>query len=293
MPHLGSDLIRRGVFALALAVVAALVSTAVDSGASHATHVTGMDAMSIDTNVAGNDGDTLASNDSCVSANPGASFTVDVTARNIPVGIPITAFGATMNYDADTFTITASDAAYILGMIVGSSVANFSEVPPDSDGEFFAAALDTDATKAEYGSGVLIRITIEVNAGANTGNYPLTLTAAGHGDPENHYFLPAIVNDANIAVGQACPTAFGDVDCGGSVTSVDSLKVLRFNAGLSVSQTEPCVDIGSVLPNSELQGDVDCGDTVNSVDALKLLRYGAGLSVAQNDPCPDVGTQGG
>jgi hypothetical protein len=69
--------------------------------------------------------------------------------------------------------------------------------------------------------------------------------------------------------------------------------VLRFNAGLSVSQTEPCVDIGSVLPNSELQGDVDCGNTVNSVDALKLLRYGAGLSVAQNDPCPDVGTQGG
>jgi hypothetical protein len=40
---------------------------------------------------------------------------------------------------------------------------------------------------------------------------------------------------------------FGDVDCSGSVTSVDALKVLRFVALLSVSQTEPCPDIGAGL----------------------------------------------
>ncbi|HET9476398.1 MAG TPA: hypothetical protein VFP63_02795 [Dehalococcoidia bacterium] len=36
----------------------------------------------------------------------------------------------------------------------------------------------------------------------------------------------------------------GDVDCNGQVTAVDALKILRQVAGLSVTQTEPCPDIG-------------------------------------------------
>ena len=38
----------------------------------------------------------------------------------------------------------------------------------------------------------------------------------------------------------------GDVDCGGNVTPVDSLKTLRHDAGLSVQQNEPCPDIGTL-----------------------------------------------
>ena len=40
----------------------------------------------------------------------------------------------------------------------------------------------------------------------------------------------------------------GDVDCSGAVDAVDALKTLRHVAGLSVSQTEPCPDIGSASP---------------------------------------------
>lgn len=84
---------------------------------------------------------------------------------------------------------------------------------------------------------------------------------------------------------------FGDVDCNGPVNAVDSLKVLRYGAGLSYGQTEPCVNIGTgILTNGEKQGDVDCNNAVNSVDALKLLRYGAGLSYSQSEPCPNIGT---
>ena len=43
----------------------------------------------------------------------------------------------------------------------------------------------------------------------------------------------------------------GDVDCGKSVSPVDSLKVLRHDAGLSVQQAEPCPDIGTVIPAGE------------------------------------------
>ncbi len=43
----------------------------------------------------------------------------------------------------------------------------------------------------------------------------------------------------------------GDVDCGKNVTPVDSLKVLRHDAGLPVQQDEPCPDIGTVIPAGE------------------------------------------
>ncbi|HSP55954.1 MAG TPA: hypothetical protein VLS25_10245, partial [Dehalococcoidia bacterium] len=91
----------------------------------------------------------------------------------------------------------------------------------------------------------------------------------------------------------------GDVDCANGVNSVDALKVLRDVASLSVSQTEPCPDIGQgllgIAPQgiAPLQGDVDCSGSVNSVDALKILRFVAHLSVSQNEPCADIGTGGG
>jgi hypothetical protein len=79
----------------------------------------------------------------------------------------------------------------------------------------------------------------------------------------------------------------GDVDCSITVNSVDSLKILRYVAGLSVAQNEPCADLGTGDP---LWGDVDCSGAVNSVDSLKILRYVAALPVAQTEPCPDLGT---
>jgi hypothetical protein len=46
--------------------------------------------------------------------------------------------------------------------------------------------------------------------------------------------------------GGAAPP-FGDVDCSNGVNLVDALKVLRHVAQLTVSQTEPCPDIGDAL----------------------------------------------
>jgi hypothetical protein len=270
--------------------VTALVGVATDNGASHANHVTGMAAMSIDTNIMGNDADTLGPNNSCVSVNSGDSTDLDVTALDIPASLAIVGFGFTINYDSAAFTVTAGSAAYLLDLLPNSSVFDSSDPPPDTDGTYEGAAADTQVPAAEFGSGVLMRITVEVNSGTNAGLYDLTLSGAAHLDSMSHGYAPAALIDAAIAVGQPCPTLFGDVDCSGGVNSVDALKVLRFGAGLGVSQSDPCVDLGQTLPNTELQGDVDCSNTVNAVDALKLLRYGAGLSVAQNNPCPDVGT---
>ncbi len=38
---------------------------------------------------------------------------------------------------------------------------------------------------------------------------------------------------------------WGDVDCGSDITPVDSLKLLRFDAGLSVTQADGCPLVGA------------------------------------------------
>ena len=101
--------------------------------------------------------------------------------------------------------------------------------------------------------------------------------------------------DGDLA-GDACDApGAGNVDCSGpasGVGSVDALKVLRHNAGLSVTQNEPCLDIGQpralAPPDNRLMGDVDCSGGLNAVDALKILRAVAGLAVAKPPECPEV-----
>ena len=80
----------------------------------------------------------------------------------------------------------------------------------------------------------------------------------------------------------------GNVDCNATVNSVDSLKLLRWVALLTVSQELGCPLIGADV--ASFWGDVDCSGVVNSVDSLKILRYVAQLSVAQTEPCADIGT---
>jgi hypothetical protein len=49
---------------------------------------------------------------------------------------------------------------------------------------------------------------------------------------------------SSTAAGSVVPRV-GDVDCDDSIGPVDSLKILRFDAGMSVQQAEPCPNIGS------------------------------------------------
>jgi hypothetical protein len=71
---------------------------------------------------------------------------------------------------------------------------------------------------------------------------------------------------------------WGDVDCDGSVNSVDALLILRRAAALEVDA------------NCQVSNDVDCSGLLNSIDALKILRHVALLSVSQNQPCPAIGS---
>ncbi|HET8943198.1 MAG TPA: choice-of-anchor Q domain-containing protein, partial [Dehalococcoidia bacterium] len=121
------------------------------------------------------------------------------------------------------------------------------------------------------------------------------------GIPDTTDNCPAIPNaegqtadtDGDLA-GDACDgPGSGNVDCSGptnGVTAVDALKVLRYVAGLSVAQSEPCLEIGQPRepPATGIMGDVDCSGVANAVDALNILRAVAGLPVAKPEGCPEI-----
>ena len=47
-----------------------------------------------------------------------------------------------------------------------------------------------------------------------------------------------------VDIAEASTQLWGDVDCDGTVGPIDSLKLLRFDAGLSVPQEPGCPEIG-------------------------------------------------
>jgi hypothetical protein len=95
--------------------------------------------------------------------------------------------------------------------------------------------------------------------------------------------------DGDLA-GDACDApGTGNVDCNQAINSIDALKILRFSAGLSVAQSEPCLDLPLPLTSGFGHGDADCSGTVNSIDALKVLRAVASLPVQTACAGPVIG----
>jgi protocatechuate 3,4-dioxygenase beta subunit len=94
-------------------------------------------------------------------------------------------------------------------------------------------------------------------------------------------------SDGDMA-GDACDApGSGNADCSASINSIDALKILRYSAGLAVSQSEPCRDIGASAAGI-VMGDVNCSGSVTAVDALLVLRAIAALSVSLPPDCAPV-----
>ena len=289
MLHLGSRVTARATVALALVASAALTGIwGLDAGQGEASHAGGMSAMSIDLNTSGNTAsglgvghvETLGALDSTLAVSPCDSVTLDVTGQGVPASNPLAGFGFTLNYNSAAIDVLTSDPGFLLEATAGSVIVDLGLTYGTN--KVTASAADFGDGTFETGSGVLTRVTAQVKPGAAPAVYNLALTQAAHLDPLNAPHEPDTINNATLTVAGSCN---GDVDCSITVNAVDALKLLRHNAGLSVSQTEPCADVNADI-GSRLQGDVDCNGAVNAVDALKVLRAAAGLSVTQTMPCP-------
>jgi hypothetical protein len=156
---------------------------------------------------------------------------------------------------------------------------------------------DVGVNSHESGSGVLLRLTLDIAPGAPAGAYPLNLDPAGtgHTDPNNVAHAPQALHGGVLAAGISCadvptptptptPPAFpkGDLNCDNQVTSVDALFILRHVALLNVTLPPGCPPISQ-------SGDMNCDNAVTSVDALLILRHVALLNVPLPGNCPPIG----
>jgi len=292
------------IVALYVAISTVTIGSPDDAGAGHIPDTSA--AWTIDMDATLNSASELGPTDSCVEIAADSTVTLDITVRDIPVvnvNDPdnpndttggMIAFAYTLTYSSTEISIETADPDFLLGLLPTSNLilAGDETLLPDTDGTFFASVADLGnvGPTTESGTGVLERLTLHIAQDAPSGVYPLALVTGetGHADAANEARGAPITYSGLIAVGAPCPgpALTGDVDCSGTVTSVDALKVLRYAASLSVAQTEPCSDVGTQSP---AVGDADCSGTANSVDALKILRFGAGLSYTKVHFCPDIG----
>jgi hypothetical protein len=123
----------------------------------------------------------------------------------------------------------------------------------------------------------------------------LTINVVSHlgPDPDGEETDPGITNGEICIVEQAgTDRTWADVDCSGEANPIDSLKVLRHDAGLAVAQPAGCPEMGAAVTVDAVArtwADDDCSGEVNPIDSLKTLRFDAGLAVVQPAGCPEMG----
>ena len=177
-------------------------------------------------------------------------------------------FNTTTNIDASAFTSGVSSIV----------LAATSEVAVGASGQSLVRTTGSTTFVAvdQIGSGLFF-LSGDTNAFSNN-------SGAGYTTEDNGVLVNNMCGPNRLA-------AFGDLDCGGTVAIADAQKTARALIDLSVTQTEPCPDIGTTAAVNRVDrpwGDVDCTDTVSIGDAQKIARALVALPVTQTEPCPDI-----
>jgi len=279
-----------------LLILIGLVAALLAAGGAGASHAGGMDAMSIDMDVAGNTATSLGPRDDCVVAAPGAVLTLDVTAEGIPASNPLVGFAFDLNYVFGAVSVDHADAAYMLVSEPGSEMFNISDPVPDSDGSWSSAVADFSdwvAVPPEYGAGVLVRLKVRVFAEASPGLYILFLTAADHIDAQNLSNIPDVINYAYVAVNSGCddlpvatptpaPTPLATPLPPGPtppLASMERMSIDMVTAGNGATNLGPREDCRTATPGGVITMDITATNVPPSNPMLGftfLLTYPAG-----------------
>ncbi len=151
---------------------------------------------------------SLGTTQGCVNARSGQPLDIDVTATNLS---QLMGWAATLQYNPAIISITGINVRLLQAADGRSNIFNASDPVPDSDGSFYASAVDLTAPpNQDSGSGVLARITITPLAPGVSDLImfrPALTDAYGHylGDYTGDGFFDGLILNAQVYVDSYCP----------------------------------------------------------------------------------------
>ena len=173
--------------ATVIALLVVLVASGILGSGGAVTRAAAEFSLEVDTDPAGNTGDSLGPTEVCRQISVGQSFEVDIVAKEAP---PLFGVEVSFLYDPAVLRITAIqvNSGLFLGKIAGSSPVSFSDPTPDEDGDFRAAVADFGNT-GPSGNGTVFRFTLQAKAG---GTSPFQFATD---DPETFFNEGPVVPD--------------------------------------------------------------------------------------------------
>lgn len=189
-------------------------------GAPQLSHAQDATSISIDAIPEGDTPASVATIETCASAQEGETFDVDLVIENVA---DLLAWEITVSYGPDVLEVRDSDVEMFQATNEGSQVLDLSEPTPDDDGSYILQSVDAaDPASPDSGSGVLARITFkavgtgtsilsvgktDLNDDGTLDRGPFLRDVAGEviGDEDGDTLFDGPVNDAEIRVGEPCP----------------------------------------------------------------------------------------
>jgi len=182
--------------------------------------------LGIDADSRGNTATSLGSIEACTSISSGSSTTIDLFITDVSA---LLGWNTDIIYNPSLISITNINVKMFQAADGHSNIYNASDPTPDTDGSFYASAVDLSAPPyQDSGSGVLARITISALA---PGISPLTISSPtltdvnGQpiGDTDGNGIFEGSVFNAQIAIDRPCP---GDSDGDGILDPSDNCPLV-------------------------------------------------------------------
>jgi hypothetical protein len=202
--------------------------------------------VAIDAEPSGNTATSVVDVDTSHAAAVGSSFNVDIVVDEFAAENKLTGWDMDFHYNPSVLRVTGFDRDLLIAAAPGSFLLDGSDVPPDTDGDFFTGVVDLTPSAAEMGEGVLVRFTLECLA-PGTSSLFLDYLLADTPDPWIYYDadpgpdpdfqpIPIITNQAaTVTCGAAAtpnPAVGGGVALAVSSTSSDSAPSIWYIAPL-------------------------------------------------------------
>jgi hypothetical protein len=226
----------------------------------------------------------LGSREACTSSLSGQQFNVDLFVTNVS---NLLGWASTVQYDPALLSVTGIDVRLFQAADGRSNILNASDPVPNSDGSFYASAIDLTAPpNQDSGSGVMARITVRAQApgiASLTVASPSLTNASGQriGDANGDGIFDGTVYNAQVYINQLDSDGDGaadacDADDDGDGFSDDAEAAAGSDPLNPSSIPEVCdgndndldTQVDEGFTDTDSDGAKDCVDTDDDGDGM-------------------------